>query len=132
MTFIGLWSEHTATYLLILTAVTFCAFTFLLFFKPLVWARLLLWKIPQETDLAIYFGRCLGAFAVVTNIMFLQAALYDRGTVFILQYFTLFCVLMVGVHIWGAIKKIQPITETLEIGLWVVLVFLNLLFMPAA
>ena len=37
---------------------------------------------------------------------------------------------MVVLHIYGAIKKIQPITETLEIGLWVGLLFLSLAFYP--
>lgn len=130
MTYFGIWAEHAQTYLLILTIGTFFAFTLLLFFKPLLWAKIFLWKLPEETDLTIYFGRCLGAFALVTNAMFLQASLTGFGVVVMLQFFTLFCGLMVIVHVWGAIKGIQPITETLEIGLWVLFIILNLLFMP--
>jgi hypothetical protein len=39
--------------------------------------------------------------------------------------------LMFFVHVYGAIKKIQPITETLEIGFWMILFVLNILFYPA-
>lgn len=130
MSWIGIWSDYADTYLLITTIFTLVAFSILLFFKPLLWAKVLLWKIPEETDLAIYFGRCLGAFALVTNFMFLQAALYGEGTFFILEFFSLFCGLMIIVHIWGAILNIQPITETLEIGFWLLLLIMNLLVMP--
>lgn len=132
MQFIGIWSDYASTYLLVVTAVTLVAFSVLLFFKPLIWAKMLMWKIPEETDLAVYFGRCLGAFALVTNIMFLQAALWGQGTVFVLQFFSLFCFLMIVVHVWGAIAKIQPVTETLETGFWLVLLILNLLVMPVS
>lgn len=130
MSLIGMWSQSAQTYLLVLTIVTFIAFSALLFLKPLTWGRLLTWRIPDETDLIVYFGRCLGSFAIVTNIMMLVAALTGVGVVFILQFFTLFCLLMVVVHIWGAILKIQPLIETLEIGFWAMLVILNLLFYP--
>lgn len=130
MSWIGMWSEHAQTYLLVITLFTLVGFSLLLFFKPLVWAKLFLWKIPEEQDLTIYFGRCLGAFALVTNVMFIQAALYNTGVFFILEYFSLFCFLMIIVHIWGAVLRIQPITETLEIGLWAVFLWLNLMFIP--
>lgn len=127
---LGIWSDYAQTYLLVLTVVTFFAFSLLLFFKPLLWGKMLGWKIPQETDLAIYFARCLGAFALVTNAMFLQAALYGSGVSIMLEFFTLFCVLMVVVHIWGAVEGTQPFIETLETGFWGLLLVLNLLFMP--
>tara|TARA_B100000902_G_C27075889_1_gene796390 strand:- start:279 stop:476 length:198 start_codon:yes stop_codon:yes gene_type:complete len=62
--------------------------------------------------------------------MFMQAALYNLGTPFILQFFILFCGLMVIVHIWGAVLRIQPVTETIETGFWVLLLILNFLFYP--
>ncbi|MFC3202626.1 hypothetical protein ACFOEW_12475 [Alteromonas oceani] len=130
MSWIGIWSEHAQTYLLVITLITFFAFSLPLFFKPCLWAKLLLWKVPDDTHLTIYFGRCLGAFAIVTNIMFMQAALYNLGTPFILQFFILFCGLMVIVHIWGAVLRIQPVTETIETGFWVLLLILNFLFYP--
>jgi len=40
--------------------------------------------------------------------------------------------LMVLVHVYGAVKGIQPITETLEIPLWAAAVLLFALFFPVA
>lgn len=130
MDFVGVWSHLATHYLIGLSLTTLAVFSALLFFKPLLWARLFWWKIPVDTDLTVYFGRCLGAFALVTDTMFLHAALTGVGIFTMLLFFTLFCLLMVVVHIWGAIARIQPITETLETGMWAGLVVLNLLFMP--
>ena len=130
MGFIGYWSHLATHYLIVLALVTLVAFSLLLFFRPLLWAKLFWWRLPEDTDLTIYFGRCLGAFALVTDAMFLHAALTGVGVVTMLQFFTLFCLLMVVVHVWGALARIQPITETLETGMWAGLVILNLLFMP--
>ena len=131
MEFVGLWAAHAQTYMLILTCVTFFAFSVPIFLAPRVWARMLLWRIPEDTDLAWYFARCLGSFAIVTNAFFLRAALGGPGLQVLLEFFTLFCLFMVIVHIWGWIEGAQPITETLETGFWAGLIVLNLLYMPA-
>ena len=132
MTWIGIWSEHVQTYLLILTAGTFFAFSLPIFLRPAMWARLLLWRIPDDTDLTWYFARCLGAFAIVANIMFLRAGLDGTGARVLMEFFTLFCLFMVVVHVWGWLEGSQPITETLEIGFWAGLVVATLAFMPPA
>lgn len=130
MNWIGSWSEHAQTYTLVLTTITFFAFSLPIFLRPALWAKLLLWKVPQDTDLTWYFARCLGGFAIVTNLMFLRAGLDGTGLRVLMEFFTLFSALMVVVHIWGAVEGTQPITETLEIGFWAALVVLTLLFMP--
>lgn len=130
MDFIGLWSEHVNSYLMVITVITFFAFSLLIFFKPLLWAKMLQWKIPEDTDLTIYFARCLGAFAIMTNALFLRVILSGNGADLMLEFFTGFCVFMVIVHIWGAIEGSQPMIETLETGFWALLVILGLLFYP--
>jgi hypothetical protein len=100
----------------------------LMFF--LTWARLMKWTIPEQTDLVLYFGRCLGSLALVLEYCTYQAANTGIGEVLIYQFWIGICAFMVVLHIYGAIKKIQPITETLEIGLWVGLLFLSLAFYP--
>ena len=40
--------------------------------------------------------------------------------------------LMVVVHAWGALRRIQPATETWEIAYWTTLFVLALLFRPLA
>lgn len=130
MDFIGLWSEHVNSYLMVITVITFFAFSLLIFFKPLLWAKMLQWKIPEDTDLTVYFARCLGAFAIMTNALFLRVILSGNGADLMLEFFTGFCVFMVIVHIWGAIEGSQPMIETLETGFWALLVILGLLFYP--
>ncbi|PHR84490.1 MAG: hypothetical protein COA59_05920 [Colwellia sp.] len=130
MHFIGLWSEHANSYLLVITVITFFTFSLLLFLKPLLWAKMFQWKIPEDTDLTVYFARCLGAFAIMTNALFLRVIISGTGADLMLEFFTGFCVFMVVVHIWGAIEGSQPMIETLETGFWALLVILGLLFYP--
>jgi len=130
MDFIGTWSAHAGTYALVLTTITFFAFSLPIFLFPGHWARLLLWRAPEDTDLAWYFARCLGSFAVVANLLFLRAGLTGTGLLFVMELFALFSAFMIAVHIWGALEGSQPITETLETGLWAILLLLTLLFMP--
>ena len=131
MGMMGMWADHAQTYLLVITTITFFTFSLLLFFAPLRWATLLQWRVPSDTDLTNYFGRCLGSFALVTNAMFLYAGLTGIGVTTMLEFFIVFCGLMVVVHIWGAIEGSQPIIETLEIGFWALLLVLNVLFIPS-
>jgi len=128
---LGYYSDYTQTYLLILMIVTTVAFVIPIFFTPMLWAKMLLWSIPEDTDLAVYFGRCMGSFALVVEVMILRAILYGSGVSFICDFLILVFVMMVIVHIYGAIKGIQPITETLEIGFWIGLVAAGIMFYPA-
>ena len=130
MAWIGAWSAHAQIYALGLTGMTFVCFSLPIFLRPGSWARMLLWRVPEDTDLAWYFARCLGAFAIVTNLFFLRAGIDGTGLRVLLEFFAVFCVFMVVVHIWGAVEGTQPITETLEIGFWASLVVLTLLFLP--
>jgi len=41
------------------------------------------------------------------------------------------CISMIGIHVYGAWRRIQPITETLEIAFYVLLLVLTLLFQPS-
>lgn len=40
--------------------------------------------------------------------------------------------MMIVIHAWGAYKKIQPMSETLEIGLWVAIALAALALLPSA
>ena len=131
MDLIGIWSAHARSYALALTCATFFIFSLPIFLAPGRWAKTLLWRVPDDTDLAWYFARCLGSFALVTNLLFLRAAMDGTGLLTLMELFFVFSALMVIVHIWGALEGSQPITETLEIGLWLALCILTLLFMPA-
>jgi hypothetical protein len=126
----GIWGDHAQAYLLVVVAVTLPAFALPIFLAPLRWARLLGWRVPEHTDLAVYFGRCLGAFVLVIEALMLRAGLTGADLLLTYQAITLVAALMVVVHVWGALQGIQPWLETLEIGMYGGLFVLNLLFWP--
>ncbi len=127
---IGIWAPHAQAFLFVLTIVTSAAFALPIFLAPLAWARQFGWRIPEHTDLAVYFGRCLGAFILIVELLMLRAALTGIGLVFTFQVLFAVSVLMTIVHIWGALLRIQPISETLEIGMYSGLGLLALAFYP--
>ena len=127
---IGMWNEYSQDYLMFLLIGTTLVFSIPIFFIPLTWARIMKWTIPEQTDLVLYFGRCLGSLALVMEYATYQAATSGMGELIIFQIWIGISLFMVGLHIYGAIKRIQPITETLEIALWVLLLFLSLAFYP--
>jgi hypothetical protein len=128
---LGLWGAFARTYLLFLMTVTTLAFALPIFLAPLKWARWFGWKIPQETDLAVYFGRCLGAFILIVELLMLRAAVTGTGLVITFQVLLAVAAFMIIVHAWGALLRIQPISETLEIGMYAGLAMLTILFYPA-
>lgn len=129
---IGIWSAHAQTFMLVFAILALFAFVIPMIFAPMFWARMLLWNIPEDTDLAVYSLRSLGSLGLAVLLITFRAAISGEGLLLIYELFIPFFALMVLVHIYGAIKKIQPITETLEIGFWLVLLVLALCFMPAA
>src|SRR5882724_5065748 len=127
---LGLWSAHAQTFLLMVMAVTTVVFALPIFLVPLRWARVLGWRIPEDTDLAVYFGRCLGAFVLIVEALMLRAGLTGEGLLFTYQVIVAVAAMMVLVHIWGALQRIQPILETLEIGMYGGMGLLALMFWP--
>ena len=128
---LGLWSAHAADFLLILTLTTTLVFALPIFLVPLTWARLMAWQIPQQTDLAVYFGRCLGAFILILEALMLRAALTGEAMHTAFELLAATATMMIVVHVYGALKRIQPLSETLEIGFYVLLLLLTLMFWPA-
>jgi hypothetical protein len=128
---LGLWGAHAGGFLLAVVAVTVPVFALPIFLVPLAWARRFGWHIPEHTDLAIYFGRCLGAFILVLELMMLRAGLTGEFIVPVFQMLIAVAAFMVLVHIWGALQRIQPLLETLEIGMYSGLGLLAVLFYPA-
>ena len=111
-------------------AATTVLFALPIFLAPLRWARWFGWKIPQETDLAVYFGRCLGAFILVVELLMLRAAVTGTGLALTFQILLAVATFMIVVHVWGALLRIQPISETLEIGMYAGMAVLTILFYP--
>jgi len=127
---LGMWSAYARGFLLTVMSVTTLVFALPILFTPLTWARLMGWRVPSETDLTVYLGRCLGAFIVIVEALMLRAGLTGEGLEFTFQVLVAVGVLMVVVHVWGAIQRAQPTSETLEIGLYAGLLALTLMFYP--
>ncbi|WP_447592128.1 hypothetical protein [Aquipseudomonas campi] len=128
---IGIWSSYSQDFLLWLVIATTLVFALPIFLVPLLWARLMGWKIPEETHLAIYFGRCLGAFILIIEALMLRAALTGEALVVAFEALGAVALLMVLVHVYGAIRRIQPLSETLEILMYSGMFALVVLFWPA-
>jgi hypothetical protein len=127
---IGLWSDGAPTFAVVFALLGGVVFAIPLLVAPLAWARAFRWRLPTDTNLAVYFGRCLGAFAVVASLLLLRGGLTGTAIQFAYQLLIGVSALMVLVHVWGAIRRIQPLTETVEIAFWALVVVLGLLFYP--
>ena len=131
---VGLWSEQATGFLVVVALVALLTLGLPMVVAPLSWARSLRWPVPEGDEgrnLSIYFGRCLGAVICVQAVVVLtQAGDKDLQPVLFAILIGNFS-LMVAVHVWGALRRIQPLSETLETGVWAVLLVLGLLFCPA-
>ncbi|MDY7229632.1 hypothetical protein [Hyalangium rubrum] len=90
-----------------------------LFFAPLTWARWFGWKWPAEnTDLTVYFGRCLGAVALAIIASVARGIPDPKSHRFLFDLVAMTTGLMVVVHVWGWLRKAQPLSETVETFVW--------------
>lgn len=131
---IGVWSDRASGFLVVVALFSLASLGLPMVLTPLTWASWLRWPVPSATDgrdLATYFGRCLGAVISVLAVVVLANADDDgqQGVLFaiLIGAFSL----MIGVHAWGALRRIQPLSETLEIAVWALLLVLALLFYPS-
>ena len=129
---IGMWSGYADEFLIWLSALTFVFFTIPLLAVPLRWAKLMGFQIPAHTDLAVYFGRSVGALAASVNFLALHAGLSGRAVFDVLIFIVAIAAMMVLIHAWGAYRKIQPLSETLEIGFWIAMGLAALAVLPSA
>lgn len=129
---IGLWSAHSQTFLLAMASVTTLAFALPITFAPLAWSRLMQWKVPADTDLVVYFARCLGVFILIVEALAFRAGLTGVAIEFTFQVLLAVFGLMVVLHAVGMVQRIQPWTENAEILMYSALAVLALLFWPVA
>jgi hypothetical protein len=101
-----------------------------LLFAPLRWARLFRWRIPDQTELTVYLGRCLGGVATTICLACFAAVPHPERHMQLFDMIALVGAIMTGVHVWGAIRRVQPWTETAEIGLYAALTALAIAAKP--
>ncbi len=129
---VGISSQHAQSFLIGLGIGTGLLFSAPITFAPMRWARLVGWKVPDDADLALYFGRCLGAFALILNLFMLRAGFIGAHVPATFEFMALLWGAMIVVHVVGALQGVQPIFETIEIGFWFALAVLTALFWPGA
>ena len=112
-------------FLLGLDAVFLVVFALPFLFCPLRWGAWFQWPIPPgRNELAVYFGRCLGVVALAVLVLLYRAARDPVLQPVALDLVVCIGSLMVAVHIWGALRRMQPWTETVEIGVYAVVTVL--------
>ena len=114
---------NTGSSLFMLVGATFFLFAFglPLLISPMTWARRIGWSIPKEKDLANYLGRSLGGVVMALIIMAFLAASNPWKYRFVFEMLIFVGIFMVGVHLYGFIKKNQPLIEHIEIALYLLL-----------
>ncbi len=127
---IGIWGVHSAAFLQVTAIATMIVFALPILLVPFGWARMFRWSIPDDSDLALYFGRCLGGVACVLGAFTFYVATQPALQPFFMRILIGVYVAMILIHIAGALQKVQPLTETIEIGFWAVLLVLTLCFYP--
>jgi len=110
--------RRSSLFLLVASSVGLLVFALPLLLSPLRWARRLRWRVPEDSDLTVYLGRSLGAVATALSVGGLLAARDPRRHRIVFPMASLASLLLTGVHVWGAIQRKQPWTETAEIFFW--------------
>lgn len=129
---IGSLQDYAGTYLILAGLSMLILFGLPLLLAPMAWARLFRWQIPPPpSQLVTFLGRSVGLFISVIALYFLRVSAIPRAQPFFFELMLWLFVGMIGLHVYGAIKRVQPVTETLEIGLWVILAMVTLAFYPA-
>jgi hypothetical protein len=127
---IGLLSPYSNLYLYIVGVAMVVGYGLPLIFIPQQWARIFGWKIPEEKKLAVFLGQSLGILLTIISAF----AFFVPGSPEVKPFFFNFLLTIIGgmtlLHVYGAIRKLQPKMETWEILLWIFLFILTLSFYP--
>lgn len=115
-----------SAFLLIISFFFLLLYALPLLLVPLRWARWLRWQLPAGgAELTVYLGRCVGGLALAVILMALRAAPDPRGHRLIFELIATIAAIMTAVHLWGALRRVQPWTETAEIALYAVVTGLS-------
>jgi hypothetical protein len=108
--------DHAARiYLRIFGLLFLPVFALPLLLHPYGWARAFGWRREPETDVGLYFGRCLGAVATAISVQALRASREPA------RHRSFFSMLEMGgwllslVHVRGLLERRQPPIEHAEI-----------------
>jgi hypothetical protein len=97
---------------------------------PLRQAKAFRWEIPHSKNLVTTLGRSLGLTISLVAVFAFKAVSIPEAKPFFFDFLLWLIATNTVLHFYGTIRKIQPVTETIEIFLWVVLFFATLSFYP--
>ena len=83
---------------------------------PYRWARAFGWRPEPETDVGVYFGRCLGAMATAACVQAGRAARDPVQNRSFFEFAETAGWLLAGVHVRGLVERRQPPIEHAEIA----------------
>lgn len=128
---IGIWSLYLHIYLYVMAVAMLIGFGFPLLLVPMQWARIFRWEIPQKQDLAAFMGRSVGVLICVLAVFAFKAASTPAVQPFFFDMLLWTTAGSFVIHVYGAIKKSQPVSETIEILVWILLFLATLAFYPS-
>jgi hypothetical protein len=88
---------------------------------PYAWAKSFRWKPEPQTDVGLYFGRCLGAVAMGFAVEGLRASRDPQDGAAWYRATEVGAWLLAAVHVRGMAEGRQPLSETAEIPGWAAL-----------
>jgi hypothetical protein len=86
-----------------------------LFLDPYRWARAFGWRREPETDVGLYFGRCLGAVGTAICVQAVRAGSDPERHRSFLELVETGGWLLAAVHLRGLLERRQPPIEHAEI-----------------
>ncbi len=128
---IGIWNFYLDIYLYVAAVGMLIIFGLPLLLVPVRWARAFRWYIPEHDHLILYLGRCLGGIICVLAGLTFKVANTPSLQPFFFDLLLWNFSAMILIHTYGAIRKIQPITETIEIAFYVFMLLMTLCFYPS-
>ena len=128
---IGIWSAYANIFLYIVGGAMLVVYGLPLMVAPLWWAKIFGWKVLQADNLTVTLGRSLGIVISLIAVFAFEVTNTPAARPFFFDMMTWLIGAMTILHVYGAIRKLQPKLETIEIILWVVLFLLTICFYPA-
>ena len=108
-----------ASWLLLTSRILFLVvYALPLLFVPMRWARVFRWDVPERTHMTINLGRCLGRVGLAVILAVFRAVPNPRAHRMLFDLIALMTGILALVNVWGAIPRIQPWTEHVEIVLY--------------
>ena len=127
---IGSLSAYSSLYLQALGLGSIVLLGVPLVVAPLAWGRAVGGPLPAVSGLGVYLGGCVGGVFCVVAMFAFGAAATPAVQPFFFQIVLANVTLMVVVHAWGAVRRIQPTFETIETFAWLGLLVVGALCYP--